>query len=172
LAETLAGLGELQEAVAVCGKAIALASQRPDDPQRRADASLAYQLMARLLTDLGKDPLPAIEEGLAVAPDDRALWFLRARALIDVSRCEEALATLERLTAESPDVFHDRYMAYDKRIFREFAYDLIGVARLRLEQFEQAAVAFKKAAAAAPDNLAYRAKAAAMLGRAARLARV
>jgi glycosyltransferase involved in cell wall biosynthesis len=171
LAETLAALGEVQEAVALCDKAIALARQRSDDPQRKADGSLAYQLTARLLGDLGKDPLPVIEEGLAAAPQDRALWFLRARALVGPSRCEEALAILERLTAEDPDAFHDRYAAYDKRIFREFAHDLAGVARLRLGQFEQAASAFGKAAAAAPDNMAYRVKAAAMSGRASRLAR-
>jgi glycosyltransferase involved in cell wall biosynthesis len=68
LAETLAGLGEIEEAVEVCEQALKLARHRSEDPQRRADGSLAYQLMARLLTDLGRDPLPTIDEGLAAAP--------------------------------------------------------------------------------------------------------
>jgi hypothetical protein len=54
LSETLVGLGEMNEAVEVCEEALKLARLRSDDPQRRADGSLAYQLMARLLTDLGR----------------------------------------------------------------------------------------------------------------------
>lgn len=168
LSETLAGLGEMSEAVEACERALALARLRSDDPQRRADGSLAYQLMARLLNDLSRDPLPTIEEGLAAAPDDRALHLLRARALVPVGRQEEALVILDRLAAEDPDSFHDRFVAYDRRIFGEFAHDLRGVALLRLGRFAEAAEAFEKAAAAAPGNLAYRVKAAAMRGQAGR----
>jgi hypothetical protein len=64
--------------------------------------------------------------------------------------------------------FINAHVAYDRRIFSEFALDLKGVALLRLGRFGQASVEFNKAAQAASekDRLRYRAKAAAAVTRA------
>jgi glycosyltransferase involved in cell wall biosynthesis len=170
LAETLAALGETREAIEACREAVELARRPPKEMKEQSDGSLAYQAMARLLSDVGEDALPIIEEGLRKVPHDRALLFFRARGLITAGREEEALTVLDRLAAEDPSTLHDRYTAYDVRIFGEFAQDLRGVALLRLARYDEAAEAFEKAAVAAPENLAYRTKAAAMRGRAARAA--
>ena len=168
LAETLAALGEPQQAIAACRRAVAIARTTAEPARDRVDGSLANQTLARILEEQGQDPLPAIEEGLAVFPDDRALAFMRARAMVRAGRDGEALVVLDGLLATDAETFHHPIMAYDKRIFSEFAHDLRGAALLHLGRGEEAAAAFVAAAAAAPDNLAYRAKAAAARGHAAR----
>ena len=57
----------------------------------------------------------------------------------------------------------DGLLAFDRRIFEEFASDLAGVAALRLGLFAEASRHFLNAAAAAPDNVSYRIKARAAL---------
>ena len=73
------------------------------------------------------------------------------------------------MTAHDPASFADPYLAYDRRIFGEFALDLTGVALLRLGRFAEASAAFERAAASAPerDRIRYRAKAAAAAAKAA-----
>jgi glycosyltransferase involved in cell wall biosynthesis len=114
--------------------------------------------------------LAVIEEGLAALPEDHALRFMWARALINLHRHQSALEVLAGLTAHDALSFADPYLAYDRRIFGEFAHDLNGVALLRLGQFAEASAAFESAAAAAPerDRIRYRAKAAAAAAKAAR----
>lgn len=170
LAKSLAALGEIDEALEACRRAVQVVRGSPDR-KKRVDASIAIHTWARLLGEAGQDPLPVIEDGLRMLPENRGLLLLRARALVNAARYEEALAALDELTAEDPDTFEDHLIAYDRRIFGEFAHDQRGIALMRLGRFDEAAAAFDKAAAAAPDDLSYRAKAAAMRGHAARLAR-
>jgi glycosyltransferase involved in cell wall biosynthesis len=163
LAETLAALGQTDDAIETCRKAIEVA-RRLDPGARRANGSVAYQTLARLLGNRGEDALPVLDEAIEFFPADCDLLLLRARALIPAGRHDEALSILDDLLAGPSDT----RMSYDERIFGEFAQDLRGQALLRLERFAEAAAAFEAAAAANPGNLAYRAKAAAMRGQAAR----
>lgn len=173
LAEALAPLGEAEEAIEACRKAIAI-FRETGSVADRAGARLAYAILVPLLTEGGKpvrDLLQVIEEGLSCTPDDYGLLLARARTLIEIGRYAEALAILERFTATGREASETHPVGYDMRFFGEFAHDQRGIALMRLGRFEEAAEAFEKAAAAAPDDLAYRAKAAAMRGHAARLAR-
>jgi glycosyltransferase involved in cell wall biosynthesis len=167
LAETLAALGEIDEAVEVAGQAIAI-SRRLDPRARAVNGSVAYQTLARLLGNRGEDALPVLDEALDVFPHDCDLQFLRARALVEARRYDEALGILDRLVAGQPKGTPTAGISYDMRIFGEFAQDQRGVALLRLGRFADAAMAFEAAAAVAPENPAYHAKAVAMRGRAAR----
>jgi tetratricopeptide (TPR) repeat protein len=171
LGDTLAELGRRAEAEAALTTAIAVA-KRTRIPRDRFEASLAYQTLARLQFDAGEDPLAIIEQGLATLPEDQALIFMKARALINLQEHERALELLKQLTAHDATSFEDKHIAYDRRIFSELAFDLVGVASLRLGRFAEAKAAFESAAASTSgqDQLRYRAKAAAAAAKAGRSA--
>jgi tetratricopeptide (TPR) repeat protein len=169
LGDTLAALGRRSEAEAALRTAIRVANAG-GIPRERFEASLAYQTLARIAFEAGEDPLALIEEGLAALPEDQALSFMKARALINLRRHDLALTLLGRLTTHNPASVADPYLAYHRGIFGELAHDLTGVALLRLGRFAEASAAFEKAAAPARerDRLRYRAKAAAAAAMAAR----
>jgi tetratricopeptide (TPR) repeat protein len=175
LAETLAALGEIEEAIGACRTALAI-FQASSSENDRAAARLAYRVLARHLREAGEPTsgvLAVIDEGLACAPDDYTLQFARAQLLIEQAQHEEALPILEGLTTIVTSGARPHDGAHDIRIFSEFAQELRGLALRRLGRFAEAAEAFEKAAAAAPEDPAYRAEAAAMRGHAAlRLGRV
>ena len=72
---------------------------------------------------------------------------------------DAALAILRSLVGESAETFHDPLVAYDRRIFGELSHQLIGVALLRMGRVGEAADAFERASAAAPDDVGQRARA-------------
>ena len=61
-------------------------------------------------------------------PEDQALIFMKGRALINLQEHERALELLKQLTAHDATSFEDKHIAYDRRIFSELAFDLVGVA--------------------------------------------
>ncbi|HEX2726829.1 MAG TPA: hypothetical protein VHN20_13505, partial [Beijerinckiaceae bacterium] len=167
LAETLAALGERDAAVVAARNAVAIVRAndcRDEDPT----VTVAYQTLAALSAEAIEDRLAVIEEGLRAFPDNFALRLARARGLIDTGCLTDALAIIDGLVAIDPEAIRPYCAGHDVRIFGEFAHDLRGMALVRLERFAEAAAAFEAAAAAAPHELSYRAKAAAMRGHAMR----
>jgi len=160
LAETLAGLDETSEALDVAEQG--LSQPDPTGQTGRIMRSALLATRARLLLQRGENAMPSIEQGLEFHPSNWSLRFLRARALIDGGRLADALTELDALTAIDADTFCGEILAYDRRIFGCYAYDLMGIARLRLGDRAGAAKAFAHAAAAAPDVLEYRVKAQAL----------
>src|SRR5580704_5489230 len=164
LAESLRAVGDVDAATHAARRGLQAARDLPSDKQR-ANASLIYQMLARLALARREDPRALIAEGLAAVPDDHALALMQARALLDAGAAEPALAVATRLAAIDPDALADGLLAFDRRIFGEFAHDLAAVAALRLRRFGEARAHFDAAAALAPDPLPYRVKArAAALG--------
>jgi glycosyltransferase involved in cell wall biosynthesis len=163
LGDTLAALGRRTEAETALRTAILIARRSPV-PRDRIDASQAYQTLTRLAFDAGEDPFPIIEDGLVLFPHDKALMFMKARALVNRKEYEFAIEVLERLIRDESASFSDSYVAYDCRIFGEFAIDLIGVALFRLHRYAEAGAAFERAAKVASDQdrRQYRMKASAM----------
>ncbi|HTV37139.1 MAG TPA: glycosyltransferase family 2 protein [Xanthobacteraceae bacterium] len=164
LAETLLAMGETEEALAAACAGLAAATRQPSEKQQ-ANASMIYQMMARAQMQQGLDPLPLLSEGLAAVPHDHALSFIEARARLDVGDYERALQIAERLRAIDPESLADGLLAFDRRIFGEFAADIAGVAAFRLGRFATAAGHFAAAAAGseAGQDEAYRMKAQAAL---------
>jgi tetratricopeptide (TPR) repeat protein len=161
LAQTLLELGRPAEAREVCRKGLEIARS----PERRRDRRMGVRIawvLARLLRDAGEDPLPTINEGLAYSPDDKAMIFLKARALVDHGQYKEALAIIDSLTAIDAATFVDPFVSYDVRIFGSHAHDLAGVAHLKLGDRASAAAAFARAASMEPDNPTYLRKAQAL----------
>jgi hypothetical protein len=164
LGATLAGLGQLDNADAAWARAIEVA-ERSTIAQEQAEASAAYQARAKLALERGLPALPIIEEGLRKRPSDHALKLIKARALIDLGEEKDAIALLDELLSHDPATFFDPSMAFDLRIFGEFASELKGWACFRLGRFQDSAEAYSHAAAVSGDNLIYRVKAAAAAGR-------
>ncbi len=157
LAQTLAGLGELDEAIAVSAKGLARGT--PSDPTGQVSRSALIHTHARLSLQRGEDVRALIEEGLLLCPANWSLRFLKARAAIDAGAPASAIPDLEALIAQDADTICDDHLAHDRRIFGCYAYDLLGVARLRLGDRSGAADAFARAAEAAPDVQHYKIKA-------------
>jgi tetratricopeptide (TPR) repeat protein len=163
LAQALNGLGRQDEAIAACRQGLAAARARRPGGDDAVAGLIAYML-AVLLRERGEDSLPAIAEGLAFYPGHFALRFLQARALVDRSRYEEALAIADALLAVDVAAFCDPTVSYDERIFGVDALELKAVALLRSGRRAEAGRAFAQASALAPDEISYRIKAAALLG--------
>jgi tetratricopeptide (TPR) repeat protein len=166
LAETLDALGRAGEALEAAARGLDSAKRDPSDKQR-ADASMIRQIMARLLLGRGEDPLALIDSGIARVPEDHGLRFLRGRALLDMGRPIEALDVAACLRRIDPDSLGDGLLAFDRSIFGEKACELAALACLRLGRRRDAGGWFSEAARLAPDLLAYRVKATALLGPAA-----
>ena len=168
LAETLTAIGREEEAAAAAAEGLA-AAERNDAEDQRAAGSLIFQLLARTQIEKNGDPLEMINHALARMPDDHALWFLRGRALLDADRPREALEIAKELRAIDPERLVDGLLAFDSSIFKEKACELAALACLRMGRRQDAAGYFMTASSLAPDDFAYRIKAAA-LSRAACLA--
>jgi tetratricopeptide (TPR) repeat protein len=162
LAETLADMGRSDEALDAVEQVMPQIEAGIYTGSERGVATLVIGTYVRLLNQKGRDTLPAIELGLSLHPSHAQLLLLKAQALIGRGELEPALSILEPLAAIDVDTFVDPLLSYDRRIFSEYAPDMMGVALLRMGRRAEAADAFERAAKAAPDNLAYRAKATAV----------
>jgi tetratricopeptide (TPR) repeat protein len=157
LAESLAAIGRVDEAFAIAYQGLQAAQQHPSEKQR-ANASMIFQFLARVHLERGQDALPLIAEGLAAVPNDHALRFMEARARLDAGEFEKALQIADGLLSLETNARSNDLLAFDQRIFDEFAKDLAGVAAFRLGLFAEASRFFSSAAAVAADNFSYRIK--------------
>jgi tetratricopeptide (TPR) repeat protein len=164
LAETLSAIGEDQAALDTCRRGLEIARRTGVGGGPNEIAALIALTYARLLRAAGGDSTAAIDYGLDVYPQHRALLFMRARVLADRGGYQEALAIVDRLRFEDGPSLTDPLTSYDIRIFGAYAHDLAGIVLLRMGRREDAAAAFALAAEAEPDDLAYRIKAAALAG--------
>lgn len=161
LAQALAGLGRREEAVAACWQAVEAADAYPDEKQA-GDVTLAWQCLVTLHMPLNPSEAALLaRRGLSAHPHSHGLRLMLANALFMTGEAGTLLELLTALIAIDGETFADTLIAYDKRIFGEWAFDLLGAAYARMGRRNLAARAFRQAAALAPDNLAYRIKAAA-----------
>jgi tetratricopeptide (TPR) repeat protein len=161
LAETLAALGREAEAISIAEAGLVQAARELSDKQR-SDASLLTQTLVRLRLARKQTTLGLIDAGLARVPEDFALHFLRARALLDEDRAQEALEIAETLLSIDPDALCDGLLAFDQSIFRERACELGAVAALRLGRKADAGAYFRKASQFAPHDRSYAIRAVAL----------
>jgi tetratricopeptide (TPR) repeat protein len=158
MGEALAGLGRSEDAMRACWRAVELAAASPDQKQK-LDAILAWKRLIVLSANEPGESVELARRALAIYPDSPSLQFDLAHALFAAHRTNEVFPILEVLTAVDAETIADPVTTFDKRIFGEWAFDLMGAAHARLGQRAEAAAAFGRAARLAPDNPAYRAKA-------------
>jgi tetratricopeptide (TPR) repeat protein len=150
LARSLVGLGAKEEALDVAREGFARV-RRGVDERNLAIGSAIADILASLLRDRGEDPLPVIEEGLRLKPDQPRLLFLKALALNDRGRLDEARPLLEQLCSIDAGSYTDATIGYDRALFTRAAPHLLGVTLLRLGRIAEASAAFSRAAASNPD---------------------
>ena len=160
LAECLNGLGMEDAARDAIEQGLSAARRRGGRDQEAA-RSLLLNLKA-LLTAAPADHMAILREGLALRDDDHGMRFLLGQACLDAGMADEALAIARRLAAIDPDTLFEGPLAFDRRIFRDAAAELEGLALLALERRADAADAFGRAAVFAPDNPAHRLRHAAL----------
>jgi tetratricopeptide (TPR) repeat protein len=161
MAQSLLGLGRIDEAQTACWKAIAAAEAYPDSKQKY-DASLAWEMLVRsaLVSDAARAAVLATQ-ALAAFPEQHTLRLACAEALFANVEAGSVLPLLLDSIKVDPEAFVDPMVAYDKRIFGEWAYNFSGAVYVRLGRRSEAAAAFTQAAGFAPDSPVYRIKAAA-----------
>jgi tetratricopeptide (TPR) repeat protein len=163
LAETLGALGDIQEAIVTADAGLARSKHRSDRSSLRMRAALAAT-SARFRLAAGGEALPMTEMGLELQPENPWLIFLKAKALVEAGRPDEAIAIAQQLLAIDGETYCDPDTSYDRRIFGTYAHDLMGVALLRMGRKNEAACAFARAAKASPDDPSYSVKALALGG--------
>ena len=144
LAETYAALGDIPAAQRTAKEGLDVA-RRSDTEKNRADASLIYQMLARIRPP-GDATLEVVEEGLERLPSDHALRFQLALQLAKLGRHDAALPHLRLLQAIDPDKLSDGLLAFDRRIFETFAWQLAGTCLLATGRQLEALQAFRAAA--------------------------
>jgi len=144
LAETFAALGDTPAAQQTAREGLDVARRNNTD-KNLADASLIYQMLARILPP-GQSTLEIIQEGLARLPSDHALRFLLALQLVKLGRHADALPHIETLRAIEPDTLNDGLLAFDRKIFGTFAWHLAATCLIATGRQEEAMQAFRAAA--------------------------
>jgi glycosyltransferase involved in cell wall biosynthesis len=152
LARVLDGLGEHEEALNVLIDAVELARRRAREPL----GVLAFTDLVRARRARGEDVSALLEEARERYPQNKLLWWVQAAALISARRYEESLSLLDKLVRVELSSLPDEGVAYDRRIFGEFAHEARGVCLVALGRYTQAVAAYEKALCENPDSTVYR----------------
>lgn len=162
LSRVLQGLDQKDEAAQVLTVATELARGMPADPL----GVLVFTDLVRLRDQQGEDVTELLAEARARYPSNKFLWWIEAAHHLKESRYAEALELLDRLLDVDLASLPAEGVAYDARIFGEFAHQARGVCLFRLGRYREAADAYAQASQANPASLEYRAKEKVALGRA------
>jgi glycosyltransferase involved in cell wall biosynthesis len=90
--------------------------------------------------------------------DNPAVQFATAVHELTSGDAASAARRLERVLALDLDVIVATDTAYDRRLFGEWGWNALGLARFELGDFADAAEMFRRAEEAAPDDPSYRAR--------------
>ncbi len=156
LARVYEGAGDSERAIATWERGLDVARARdashPDD--RLLYIDLLFHLLA--LEQVDEQFGALVEEGLRRFPGIPTIELAAARYEFAIGRPRRAMPRLEHLVTYDVDRAIDTGSSYDRRVFGEWAWDLLGLCRFQLGDDRGAAEAFRLAEAAAPDVDAYR----------------
>jgi len=157
LARVYEAKGDAQQAVSLWRRGIDVARARaqPSPDDLLLYVNLAIHLLA--FPNRDHDLASLLEEALTTFPRTPTLELAAARHELATGRPAEAAPRAEWLLAADPVDPH-RTNSYDRRVFGEWAWDLLGRCRFELGDDAGATEAFARAEAAAPDNEGYRAR--------------
>ena len=155
LGRALLGLGD--EAGAERAFRAAIDSVRASPSDASVD-SLPFLHLASLLLERNRDAAGVLDEGCRRFPDNHALTWLRARALVQAGRYGDALPLFRGLTGVDVDGCPDARMAYDASIFGASAHAAMGLCALKLGRHAESAAHYARAEALAPGDLEIRTK--------------
>ena len=128
---------------------------------------LCYSGYGLQLIRRGDDVAGLVEEIRTVAPWFRTVDWIEAVNHRRQGRHADAIGPLRALVAIGPDPFDDS-LAYDNRMFTDWAWDALADSLLEVGDVGGAAAVYREAAQAVPHSVEYRTKAAALSARARR----
>ena len=156
LARVYEGVGDSERAIATWERGIEVARTRdashPDD--RLVYIGLLFHLLAAEQVDERFGKLAAETEQRF--PGIPTVQLATARYEFAVGHPRRAIPRLEALVAYDVTAAIDTGSSYDRRVFGEWAWDLLGLCRFQLGDDEGAAAAFRRAEEADPAVEAYR----------------
>lgn len=160
LGVTLAEMGEVAEATFVLASAIQLASEQGRSARVRVEGSMSAQVLAsvHLTQDRISDAMKAVEAGLALYPENMALHWMKARCHLAEGQTQLALSALGPVLAHAGEDFFDRHLAYEKSLFAEDTYALMGAAHFKAGDMAKAAECYSMALKHVPGSVEYRSK--------------
>ena len=163
LGRVLEGLGRVEEARMMWNRAIEVV--RATDPDRRSLVdSMSHADIVIRAAEAGRDESELIAEGLALFPGN---WVIRWAAAVTALMHGDygaAAEGAEAIIAAQPDQIHRGGLTYPTQLFADWPQHLLGMCRFEQGRYEEAAEAFDRASALAPEVPAYAVKAAAARG--------
>ena len=155
LARIYEAQGDSPRAIATWQRGIAVARARgcshPDDLLVYVDLIFHRLAQGPLDNDLGA----LIVEALGAFARTPTLELAAARYEFATGDPSTAAARVEWLLSLDPDGVIDTGSSYDRRVFGEWAWDLLGLCRFALGDDDGAAEAFRRAETLAPQTEAY-----------------
>ncbi len=158
LGATLAEINQPQKAARALKTAMKLANEA--SAQARVEGSMSAQILASLYLAAEKpeNAMTAVIEGLSLFADNLALHWLKARSYVAFGECQKAMSALEPVLRHVGEDFFDIRIAYQKNLFEDACYGVLGSAHFKSGNYTDAARCFDKALTYSPDSLEYKAK--------------
>jgi tetratricopeptide (TPR) repeat protein len=149
------GLGDAAGAEAAWAQGVAVARGQS---QSGALGLLVRVELALFRIHSGREAGDLVDELRVLFPENPACAWVSAQEAMAQRRWGDAMPLLERLNAIDATELIDSRVAYDERMFGEFAASSLGTCAFQLGDLVAAERWFAAAAVAAPDVLEYRVK--------------
>jgi glycosyltransferase involved in cell wall biosynthesis/tetratricopeptide (TPR) repeat protein len=163
LAQVLEGLGRPDEAMAALERATELALTRS---QPSNDGGLAWAELVRMRHERGADVSELLVFGRERWPEHWLIRWMDGIIAEQAGRLTEAESCFRSLLAVDVGALPTQGIAYDARMFGEWAYASLGLTLFRAGRNAEAGAAYAGAERLAPENPEYRIKRALAEGRA------
>lgn len=150
LAETLLGLGRIEESLEAGRAGIALA-QRASAERQRIDGAVICQLLAARQLQYGADAIDLISAGLVLHPENHGLLLTLAQRHLHFGDAHLTLDIARGLQAIDPNALTPGVIAYDRDVFGRRAIEMEIASLRRLSRMGEAVAVL---AAKAPRLLA------------------
>lgn len=162
LGVSLEANGDGKEAVSQLIKGIELAEKSHRTTQVRIEGSMCAHFLARNFMTAGDttSAMEVIERGLQLYANNLTLYWIKARCLLIMERQKEAIDILNSRLDYDSDTFFDPAISYDKKLFGEDKYGLLGSAWFKLGDYAKAARCYDLAAQTADNPLEFNVKSA------------
>jgi tetratricopeptide (TPR) repeat protein len=158
LGQCLSLAGDDEGAMEAWANGVKAAERVPASSRKISDGLCAASLI-RMRSQHALDTSTTLCEAIELYPDHLSLRWIEATSALERGDTETARPLLERLAAIDPDTFFDRFVSYDKSIFRNFAKEALALCYFREERFADAARLYRQAAEHSPDREACEIKA-------------
>jgi glycosyltransferase involved in cell wall biosynthesis len=152
LAQVLDGLGRPHDADAARERALALATA---EPAPSVDGGLAWAETIAAQHERGADVAELLRIGRERWPGHWLLSWIEAIVALEAGRLPEAEQGFRALISVDLATLPQQGIAYDERIFGEWAHASLGLAYFRAGRNAEAAAAYAEAQRCAPENPEY-----------------